>query len=305
MKHTYIGAILFACLIFGLCMSPAAAANNFGSGITNLQKEQKHMYNVNVESESQIYMTVPSGANFDLYALQCQETGCNCPSFEYVMQFATETSLNGVGMQEILYLPSGSWCIVVFARSGTGIYSISEIIGQPPVIIPTPPAEENSAISGNQNLYREAVQHGTFDQGESTVYMYQIGGDRTAIEWYAQPTGCNTYELPIMMATGESIDSVREAYPSCDLELDLYVYKGCHPRYSPCTALYADTSSGSGAYVGIAYPEVGMKYYVQAYAKSGSGPFRLIARSYTVNEAPIVMMSLDNLYTEMNVAAPT
>lgn len=154
-------------------------------------------------------------------------------------------------------------------------------------------------------LYKQDIQYGDVVQGQFAMYTYQIAGGRTAIEWYAQPTRCNAYEPPIiMMAASDSITSMRQIYPSCGVDLDLYVYKNCNPLYSRCNAIYADTSSGSGAYVAIPYPEIGAKYYVQVYAKQGSAPFRLIARSYVENEAPIIMMSVPDLYTAENIQAP-
>ena len=308
MKYTYLGVVLLACLALGLCVSPVAAANNFGSGTVYLYQGQAHMYTVTANPSAQIYMTPPAGANFDLYALQCQGSyGCTCPTASHVMQYATYSSRNGVGMQEMLNLPFGTWCVVVFARSGSGAYSISELVGPSPVPTYVPPAPMPTVPvipPAGQDLYKQDIQYGNAVQRQSTVYTYQIGGGRTAIEWYAQPTSCNAYEPPVIMASAESINNMRRPFPSCNVDLDLYVYKNCDPRYSRCTALYADTSTGSGAYVGIPYPEVGAKYYVQVYAKSGSGPFRLTARSYTATETPIIMMSAGDLYTAMNVASP-
>jgi len=166
-------------------------------------------------------------------------------------------------------------------------------------------APASSVPPANLGLYKEDIQYGNAIQGQGTVYTYGIGGGRTAIEWYVQPTGCNAYEPPIvMMAASSTISSMRQPYPSCNVDLDLYVYKNCDPRFSRCNALYADTSSGSGAYVGIPYPEIGAKYYTQVYAKRGSAPFRLIARSYTENDTPIIMMAVGELSTATNVAPP-
>jgi len=303
MKHTYIGAVLLACLALGLCMSPVTASNNFGSGAHYLYQGQTHIYTVNVDYfTSQVFMTPPTGTNFDLFAIQCPSfRGCVCPTASYVMQYPTFSSRNGVGMQEVLTLTPGTWCVVVFAQSGNGVYTIFESSAPTPMPIPTvqpiPPV--------NPGLHRQDIQFGNAVQGQSTVYTYQIGGGRTAIEWYAQPTNCNAYEPPIVMASRDSISSMRQSFPSCNLNLDMYIYKNCDPRYSRCTALYADTSFGSGAYVAIPYPEVGAKYYVQIHAKQGFGPFRVIARSYTSNDAPIIMMSAGELFTAMNVPSPT
>ena len=306
MKYTYIKAMLLACLALGLCIVPAAAANNFGSGSAYLNQGQAHMYTVSADSFSQIFMTPPAGTNFDLYALQCQGTyhGCTCPTASHVMRYASYASLNGVSAQEVLNLPRGTWCIAVFAKTGSGAYSISEISGQNPKPTPTKPTTPPVAPS-NPSLYKQDIQYGNAVQGRSTVYTYQIAGDRTAIEWYAQPTSCNAYEPPVvMMAASSTISSMRQSFPSCNVDLDLYVYKNCDPRYSRCNALYADTSSGSGAYVGIPYPEIGAKYYVQVYAKRGAAPFRVIARSYAETDAPIIMMSVGELSTGTNVAPP-
>jgi len=315
MKYIYIRAAVLACLVLGLCLVPASATNNFGSGSAYLHQGQAQVYTVNVDSYAQIYMTPPPGANFDLYTTQCQGSsyGCKCPTAAYVMQYATYVSRNGVGKQEVLNLPRGTWCIAVFAQSGSGAYSISEVFGPKPTptkVQPTPtkvqpvPPTAKPVPPTNPGLYKQDIQSGNAVQGRSTVYSYMIGGGRTAIEWYVQPASCNAYEPPVIMAASSSISSMRQPYPSCNVDLDLYVYKNCDPRTSRCNALYADTSSGSGAYVAIPNPEIGAKYFAQVYAKRGSAPFRIISRSYTEKDAPIIMMSVPDLYTASNVAAP-
>lgn len=304
MKYKYIGAVLLACLILGLCISPVAASNNFGSGTAFLHQGQTHIYTVTTDSssQSQIIMTPPSGANFDLFAMQ-RDPRLMCPSASEVMQFATFSSRNGIGLQESITLSQGTWCVVVFAQSGSGTYRIFE--NRVPLPIPTVPIVTPTIPPASPGLFREDIQFGNAVHGQSTVYVYQIGGGRTAIEWFAQPTNCNAFQPPIVMSNPASISSMRQILPACNLNLDMYVYMNCDPRFSRCTALYADTSLGSGAYVGIPFPVVGAKYYVQVHAKQGSGPFRVIARSYTDNDTPIVMMSSGELFTAMNVASPT
>jgi hypothetical protein len=228
-----------------------------------------------------------------------------CPSASEVMRYATYPSRNGVGLQESITLPQGTWCVVVFAQFGSGTYRIFENRVPMPMPMPTVPVVTPTIPPAGQGLHKQDIQLGNAVQGQSTVFAYMIGGGRTAIEWFAQPTSsCNAYEPPIVMASQDSIRTMRQVLPACSLNLDMYIYKNCDPRYTRCTALYADTSLGSGAYVGIPYPEVGAKYYVQIHAKQGSGPFRVIARSYTDYDTPIVMMSAGELYTAMNVASP-
>ena len=187
----------------------------------------------------------------------------------------------------------------------------SEIIEPTPTPTPTPvptptPAPTPTVPPAGSELYLEDIQYGygSTTPGQSTVYQYRTSGSRTAIEWYVQPIGCDAYEPPVIMATSSSISSMREVYPSCDVDFDLYVYKNCDPRTSHCNALYADVSDGSGAYVGIPYPDTGAWYYVQVHNKHGSSPFHLIARSYTGSDAPVIMIASDELYTAKNVASP-
>jgi hypothetical protein len=288
--------------------SPATAANNFGSGSSFLYQGQAHVYSVTSDFSAQVYMVPPRDADFDLYARECGTSyGCSCPAASFIMQYPTYSSRNGVGITETLNLPRGTWCVAVFARYGSGAYTISEIFTPTPVPYPTrTPTFVPTIPPVSPGLYKQDIQYGNAVQSQSTIYSYQIGGGRTAIEWYAQPTNCNAYEPPIAMMASESVNSIRQVYPSCNLDLDLYIYKNCDPRYSRCNAMYADTSSGSGAYVGIPRPEVGAKYYAQVFAKRGSGPFRLIARSYTEQDAPIVMMAASSgtLYTAMDISAP-
>jgi hypothetical protein len=137
MKYTYIGIIIIACLALA-CISPVTALNNFGSGSAFLQQGQTHTFTVTADSSSQIIMTPQAGANFDLYAVQCQSIMCSCPTASYVMQFATYSSRSGVGRQESFTLPRGTWCVVVFAQSGSGTYTIYE--NQNPWIVPVPTA---------------------------------------------------------------------------------------------------------------------------------------------------------------------
>jgi len=299
MKYTYLGAVLLACLVLGLCMSPVAASNNFGSGSAFLHQGQTHIFTVTVDSSSQIVMTPPAGTNFDLFAVQCQSARCTCPTASHVMQFPTFSSRNGIGMQESFTLPRGTWCVVVFAQFGSGTYTIFENR------IPMPMPTVNPTIPPvGPGLHRQDIQFGNLAPGQSSVFVYQIGGGRTAIEWFAQPTNCNAFEPPIVMSSPDSIRAMRQVLPACNLNLHMFVYENCDPRFSRCTARFADTSLGSGAYVGIPFPNIGSKYYVQIHARQGSGPFRLIARSYTDTNTPIIMMSSGELFTAMNVASP-
>ena len=305
MKNRYFVAVLLACLALGICMSPVAASNNFGTGAAHLFQGQTQMYTVTADQfSSQVIMTPPAGANFDMFAVQCQTNRCICPSASQIMQFPTFSSRNGVGMQERFTLPQGTWCIVVFARSGSGVFTIFENKGPFPMPMPTVPVVNPTIPPAGQGLHKQDIQFGNVVKGQSAVYTYLISGGRTAIEWFAQPTNCNIFEPPATMANPDSIRTMRQVIPSCNMVLDMYVYVNCDPRFSRCTAQFADTSSGSGAYVGIPFPQIGAKYYVQVHARVGSGPFRVIARSYIDNDTPIVMMSAGDLFTAQNVAAP-
>ena len=173
MKYTYLGVILIACLTLGLCVSSVAAANNFGSGTAFLEQGKAHTFTVIADFSSQIIMTPPAGANFDLYAFQCQSFRCSCPTSSYVMQFATYSSRNGVGRKESLTLPSGTWCVVVFAQSGSGTYTIYENQIQKTVPMPIFPPIGQGQASGmiqfgypGQGLHTPGTQFGYPGQGQ-------------------------------------------------------------------------------------------------------------------------------------------
>jgi hypothetical protein len=107
-------------------MLPALGAETYDSGSAYLSQGQTMAYTINVGLYAQITMTPPTGADFDLYALKCgiSSSGCACPTPSDVMQRAKFLSRYGVGREEVLKLPTGRWCIVVFAMSGSGVYSI-------------------------------------------------------------------------------------------------------------------------------------------------------------------------------------
>jgi len=159
MKYTYFGTVLIACLAL-VCISPVTALNNFGSGSAFLHQGQAHIFTVTVDSSSQIIMTPPVGTNFDLYAVQCQSFRCSCPTASHVIQFATYSSRNGVSMQESFTLPSGTWCVVVFAQFGSGTYTIYE--NQNPWIVPMPTGQGQASgmiqfANPSHGMHRQSI----------------------------------------------------------------------------------------------------------------------------------------------------
>lgn len=306
-KFGIAGLILLVAVALGA--SPAAATSGvYWTKSYNLYPGQAVMHEIKVDCGAQLVLTSPYSGNFDLYAMRNYGSAGSCPSNEYIMTHYDKVAMNS-GRNAYLTLESGLWCVLVYARSGSGTYLLeasSTCSGPYPTYSPYPtynPYPTYSPPSPTMTPYKTDVKSGYLSQGQTKTTGYYIAGGRTYIEWIL--TGPCGEQIPVVMMSANQVSSMRTSY--CGTEFDLYIYKDCNPGYRGCYAPYADTSTSSNAYVGISYPTTGSTYYAQVYAKQGSGYYTLTCRSYTGSD-PVVMMSQPEMsammYTATSVAPP-
>ncbi len=232
---------------------------------------------------TQITVQSPYGAAFDLYAMKNYGSPGTCPSNDYIMSHYDKYAYSsGNGGSATLYLDQGLWCVVVYARSGSGMaYVTADSNCFPPGPVPTP----LPPTPGPCSPYKTVDRSGFLYSGQAAVYGYFIPTDgRSQIEWTLTGSGGNT---PII---GSSMGSQVFSGSWFSPNFDLYVFKDCNPQYSYCNTNYY--ANGPNAYVSISNPQRGSTYYVMVYARSGSGTYNLRMNSYKCyGDTPIIVAS--------------
>lgn len=80
------------------------------------------MHEIEVEDVSKLVLYSPVDSNYDLYAMKNFDSGGSCLSNDYIMNHYELSTLDSE--LDELVLGQGHWCIVVHARSGSGIYRL-------------------------------------------------------------------------------------------------------------------------------------------------------------------------------------
>ena len=262
-----------------------AASGTAWTKSTFLQQGQGATHQVQVDNFALFDLTSPSGAQFELYAMQVVTAGVqSCPSEAAIRRQASYITKNN------FVLPKGQWCIQVYALTGSGTYylevsSVSSPGPIPPAIKPIP----IPTVSGNP--YKVSAQNAVISPYRSNVHSYLVSGKRTYLEWILEPLDCTTQvDIPVVMVSTEVVDKMQFAV--CSLILDAYVYKDCDPRSFQCTPIAFDNSKSPYAYIGIPYPQDKSRYYVLVESVAGSGSYTLTSRSYVESsDQSIVMMA--------------
>lgn len=236
---------------------------------------------------TQLTVQSPYGAAFDMYAMKNYGSPGTCPSNNYIMaHYDQYAAASGLGGTATLYLDEGLWCVVVYARSGSGTAYVTSIENcyppYPPGPIPTPYPPYPTPCSP----YKTIDRSGYLYPGQAAVYGYYIPTDgRSQIEWTLTGSGGSTPIIVSSMSGG--VYSSSSGYGP---GFDIYVFKDCNPQYSYCYTNYY--ANGPNAYVSISNPQPGSTYYVMVYARSGSGTYNLRMNSYKCyGEPPIIVAS--------------
>ena len=241
-----------------------------------LQRGQAALHQVQVDSSAMFKLTSPPGSRFTLYAMQVETEGVqSCPS---------ETAIRGMALfksPDSLVLPSGQWCVEVYASQGSGKYYLEYVTPTPdPIpstIQPTTPMAPISPASSIPS--KVSSQTATISLKSPNVHSYLVSGERTFLEWILEPSDCTTsVDIPEAMMTTQHISDLQSAV--CSLDLNAYLYKDCDPRSEQCTPIAFDESSSPYAYIGIPYPQDKSKYYLLAKSVEGAGSYTLTSRSY-------------------------
>jgi len=276
-KMWYTGITVLLLVICALVVSSASAyTDDFPKSYTLWQgSAAMHEIGVYGYCGTQITVQSPYGAEFDLYAMKNYGSPGTCPSNNYIMAHYDQYAYSsGPGGSATLYLDEGLWCVVVYARSGSGMAYVTADSNcyppYPPGPVPTPYPPYPAPCSP----YKTAV------------YGYYIPTDgRSQIEWTL--TGSGSGPTPIIVSSMAGQVFSGSGYSP---NFDIYVFKDCNPQYSYCNTNYY--ANGPNAYVSISNPQPGSTYYVMVYARSGSGTYNLRMNSYKCfGTTPIIVAS--------------
>ncbi|NLV28057.1 MAG: hypothetical protein GXY48_12985 [Methanomicrobiales archaeon] len=286
MQH--LRKIIIICLFLVMCaltvISVSAYTTDFPKSYRLWQgSAAMHEIGVSGYCGTQITVQSPYGASFDLYAMKNYGSPGTCRSNEYIMSHYDKFSYSsGSGGSATLYLEQGLWCVVVYARSGSGTaYVTADSNCHPPGPVPTPYPPYPTPCSP----YKTVDRSGYLYQGQAAVYGYIIPNDgRSQIEWTV--TGSGSGSTPIIVSSMGSQVFSSHYGPN----FDVYVFKDCNPQYYYCNTNYY--ANGPNPYVSIANPQRGSIYYVMVYARSGSGTYNLRMNSYKCfGDTPIIVAS--------------
>jgi len=268
-KNWYILLFVFA-LISLPCLVSGASSESFSNA---LYAGQNKMYTINVPCTATLTLSGDQGSEFSMYAKKASSTWV--PSAIHVTRNADVSTLSPASSQKI-HLESGEWFVVVESMKGFAEYTLA-IDKECPITTSCYGGPcYNMADCAPAMVYRDNLQTGFLNAGESKTFAYRLTGNRSFVEWVL--SGPCDDSAPLMQSRSD-VDMFTTR--NCGPDLDLYVYEACNPKYKPCVAITADTRLGSNAYVGISHPDEQKLYYVKIYGKRGSGNYHLTARSYT------------------------
>lgn len=282
-----IGIACLVLVIFALIVSSVNAYTTDFPKSYMLWQGSAAMHEIGVYGNcgTQITVQSPYGASFDLYAMKNYGSVGTCPSNDYIMSHYDKYAYSsGSGGSATLYLDQGLWCVVVYARSGSGTAYVTAdsncFPGPSPTVVPPP-------YPGPCSPYKTVDRSGYLYAGQAAVYGYYIPTDgRSQIEWTL--TGSSGGNTPIIVSSmGSQVFTGGSWY---NPNFDIYIFKDCNPQYSYCYTNYY--ANGPNAYVSVANPQRGSTYYVMVYARSGSGTYNLRMNSYKCyGDTPIIVAS--------------
>lgn len=300
MRYFTIGIICLILILCTLVITPALAEelNILSERQSSLwQGQTSQVYEFTLNCPGTALVTSNSGGRFDLYAQKKLRYG-TCPTGNSIRYNYDKVAYGNSGTASMT-LSSGTWCLMLDGRSGSGSYTlrVSSSCSTPtpyPTIYPTPYPTQPAPCG----VYKTDTQTGFLNQGQASVVGYYIPTDgRSKIEW-SMSSSSSGGSTPIIVASagGSSVES--SSYGSSTF--DLYVFKNCNPRNSHCNTNYY--SYGPNSYVSIANPTPGATYYVMAYARSGSGTFNLKMNSYkcTGGNTPIIVASAPDVLASVD-----
>ena len=275
LKNWFI--LLFVFTLISLpCLANGASSESFSNA---LYAGQNKMYTINVPCTATLVLSGDQGSKLSMYAKKA--SGTSIPSSIHVTRYADVSTLSPASTQK-LHLESGEWFVIVESMQGFTEYSLT-VDNECPITTTCYGGPcYNMADCTPPVVYRDNLQTGFLNAGESKTFAYRLNGNRSFVEWVL--SGPCDDSAPLMQ-TKSDVDMFTTR--NCGPDLDMYVYKACNPKYSPCIAIAADINLGSNAYIGISHPEEQSLYYVKIYGKRGSGNYHLAARSYTGEDMTI------------------
>lgn len=292
--------ISITCLMLILCtlvITPALAEelNILSERQSSLwQGQTSPVYEFTLDCPGTASITSNYGGRFDLYAQKKSRYG-PCPSANSIRYNYDKVAYGNSGTASMA-LSSGTWCLMLYGRSGSGSYTlrVSSSCSYPhpyptayPTLYPTQPAP--------CGVYKTDTQTGFLNQGQANVVGYYIPTDgRSKIEWSMTSSGSCGGNTPIIVASAGN-PSIESSSCSGSSLFDFYVFKDCNPKNSQCNTNYY--SYGPNSYVSVANPSRGSTYYLMAYARNGSGTYNLKMNSYKCSggDTPIIVASVPDV----------
>ncbi|MDD3574552.1 MAG: hypothetical protein PHD71_05900 [Methanospirillum sp.] len=296
-KNWYCGLAFLVIIVLTLFVTSASAYTTDFPKSYRLWQGSSAMHEIGVYGYcgTQITVKSPYGAAFDIYAMKNYDSPGTCPSNEYIMTHYDKYAYsNSLGGSATVYLDQGLWCVVVYARSGSGnAYVTADSNCFPPVPVPPSPPVP---VPGPCNPYKTVDRSGFLYPGQAAVFGYYIPTEgRSQIEWYLSGSGSGSTPIIVSSMAGQVFTGGRSP------NFDLYVFKDCNPQYSYCNTNYY--AKGPNAYVSISNPQPGSTYYVMVYARSNSGSYNLRMNSYKCfGDTPIIVASVPVVTTSSSVA---
>ena len=293
----YSGLALLVIVVLTLVVTSASAYTTDFPKSYRLWQGSSAMHEIGVYGYcgTQITVKSPFGAAFDIYAMKNYDSPGTCPSNEYIMTHYDKYAYSsGSGGSATIYLDQGLWCVVVYARSGSGnAYVTAETNCFPPGPTPFPPSPP---VPVPCSPYKTVDRSGFLYPGQAAVYGYYIPPEgRSQIEWYLSGSGSGSTPIIVSSMAGQVFSG------SFNPNFDIYVFKDCNPQYSYCNTNYY--ANGPNAYVSVSNPQRGSTYYVMVYARSGSGSYNLRMNSYKcLGDTPIIVASAPATVVSSSVA---
>ncbi len=248
------------------------------------------MHEIQVDGRAELVLHSPPGADFDLYAMRSDGPSGSCPSEDEIMSRA-EYSTEGMD-SDLLVLDQGLWCLVVYARTGSGtclleasavangdegsthFMNASDFEGSEG--IPEAPAEEgggpflgeicqpfrtiedSGVLEGISASDEPGYVNGVPFAAAYDLYSFLVGGDRSDVELIVLGP-CGDEVADHLLTDGEVRSLLSH---TCGFGIYMIVYQDCDPQAEDCLPIQYVNWSHSNGYYRIEDPVPGSTYYV-------------------------------------------
>jgi len=269
------------------------------------------MHEIQVDGRAELVLHSPPGGNFDLYAMRSDGPSGSCPSDDEIMSRA-EFSTEGMD-SDLLVLDQGLWCLLVYARSGSGTClleasavetgtddssdSADELLFEGSDWIPEEePGDGDGPFLGEICQPVRTIEHSGVLEGRSPsdepgyvdgvpfaqaydLYSFLVGGDRSDVELIVLGP-CGDEVADHLLTDGEVSSLLSH---TCGFGIYMMIYQDCDPQAEDCRPIQYVNWSHSNGYFRIEDPVPGSTYYVlinEYFRDAHAYAYDLLIRSY-------------------------